>query len=103
MRPGPERTEGAEMPWAPVEIDDEDGSAKGRGAAQQPDPSVVAEVIEDQVPAPLFAIFRHHGGAVCAITPEAGWPIALRQSGSALGGLRPSAHTCPPLPAPTTH
>ena len=52
------------MPRPPVEIDDEDRSAEGLGAAQHPNPRVVAEIIEDQAALPLFAIFGDHGGTI---------------------------------------
>src|SRR5712691_2462389 len=57
------------MARAPVEIDDEDRSAKGVGAAQQPDARVAAKIIKDQAALPLFSVIRDHGPGTNAPTP----------------------------------
>ena len=63
LRPGAERSEGAEMPRPAIEIDDKDRSAKSLGAAQQANPRILAEIIEDQTLLPLLAVFGDHQAA----------------------------------------
>ena len=60
LRACAERAQGAEMPRAAVEIDDEDRGAKGLGAPQHANPRVAAEVIENQAALPLFAVIGDH-------------------------------------------